>query len=153
VCQFLPQFLRTQCSSFLASPTVPHTRADLATQHRGVTDQSGPLCEVIRHAEACAAARAQIDHPASLGHKTLIRTAPETAARKRGLRYPEQTYAGFRRAPLRNVASRGGLRDTVIDGASHPYEQRCLLGIRGYFPNLRLPGLSTGAHREGVEVS
>jgi len=45
---------RAQCSSSLALPSMPHSRAALATQARHAPDLGGHPCEVTRCAEACA---------------------------------------------------------------------------------------------------
>jgi|SRR6266702_2090053 len=45
---------RVQCSSSLTFPSVPHSRAALATQARLVPDLGGHPCEVTCHVEACA---------------------------------------------------------------------------------------------------
>jgi hypothetical protein len=54
VCRLLPLRLRAQCSSSLASPTVPHRRAALATQFQRVPTRRNSVYQVTRRAKACA---------------------------------------------------------------------------------------------------
>src|SRR6266704_4808312 len=75
---------RAQCSSSLAFPSVPHSRAALATQARRVPDLGGHPCEATRRAEACATISDHFQSPVPVG----VRAAhvPKLAALSRGLR-------------------------------------------------------------------
>src|SRR6266702_2461655 len=58
---------RAQCSSSLAFPGMPHSRAALATQARRVPDLCGHPCEATCHAEACATISDHFQPPDPVG--------------------------------------------------------------------------------------
>src|SRR6266702_2640857 len=67
---------RAQCSSSLAFPSVPHSRAALATQARHVPDRGGHPCEVTRRAEACATISDRFRPPNPAGLRIAHRFRP-----------------------------------------------------------------------------
>src|SRR6266702_5517979 len=67
---------RAQCSSSLAFPSMPHSRAALATQARRVPDRGGHTCEVTRRAEACATVSDHFQPPTPAGLHVAHRFRP-----------------------------------------------------------------------------
>src|SRR6266571_7859988 len=58
---------RAQCSSSLAFPSMPPSRAALVTQGRRVPDLGGHPCEATHHAEACTTISDHFQSPVPVG--------------------------------------------------------------------------------------
>ncbi|KAH9032528.1 hypothetical protein EDB84DRAFT_1598566 [Lactarius hengduanensis] len=103
---YLQYIAPSSVSSLFAFPSVPHSRAALATRTPHVPDPGGHPYQVSRCTEACATI---FDHL----RPTNLVPVPDLAALARGFNPSTPTRSRSPRTPIRHLAPRRGLRDML----------------------------------------